>query len=419
MQNILIIHPTSTRVNYIKDIRDAGYEPIVFIQPSTLNLEKSDCGLFGDKLPKIYKIDDNYNKTLALAKKIKPKFILIGNDYSLELSLRLSQDLKLISTSYKNFKTMRNKFKQQEALEKAKVRFIKTKYVSTILEANKYYKTLKDKKVVVKPVSGADTVGVHICKNQKEFTNAISDVIVDKKSKALIQEYIDGEEYVVNSVSYNGVHKITSVWGYKKRLIPGYGPIYERLDFLSPDTKLSQKLIKYDFKVLDAMHITHGAMHNEIKVDKKGPVLIEANCRVAGGSMPAKFLDKIYGHHETDIVIKSYLHPKSFYKLPNQLPIIGHGIIKFLILPYNIKATKIKFPQVLSKLPSFFTCNAGINGSVPKGKEIYLNKTIDYSTSPGNIFMANKNLKQLNADYKKIVDLENNHLEKLFDYKRV
>jgi hypothetical protein len=51
-------------------------------------------------------------------------------------------------------------------------------------------------------------------------------------------------------------------------------------------------------------------MHNEIKLDKKGPVLIEANCRVGGGSMPAKYLDKILGHHETDIVVKSYLNPK-------------------------------------------------------------------------------------------------------------
>ena len=416
-KKILIIHPSSTRVNFIKDIRDAGYIPVVFVLPS--REEICDCGLFGDKLPTMYKIDKNYSKTLALAKKINPMFILPGNDYALELTLRLSKDLKLVATAYKNFQTMHNKFFQQEALKKSKIRYIHTKTVSTVSEANKYYKSLKNKKVVAKPVCGSSTVGVHICKNEKEFNIAINDIIAKRKLKAIIQEYIGGEEYVVNSVSYNGVHKITSVWSYVKRVIPGYGPIYERLDFLSPKSKLSQQLIKYDLKVLKALDITYGAMHNEIKLDKKGPVLIEANCRVSGGSMPAKYLDKILGHHETDIVVKSYLNPKWFYKLPNQIIPISHGVIKFLILQHDIKASKIKFPQVLSKLPSFFTCNAGINGEIKQGEVKYLKKTIDYETSPGNIFMVNKNLKQLNADYNKIVDMENNHLEKLFDYKEI
>ena len=416
-KKILIINPTSTRVNYIKDIRDAGYIPVVFVLPE--RKDTCNCGLFGDKLPTIYKLDNNYSKTLALAKKINPIFILTGNDYALELTLRLSKDLKLVATAYENFQTMHNKYLQQEALRKSRVRYIHTKTITTTSDAKKYYKTLKNKKVVAKPVCGSSTVGVHICKNEKEFNIAINDIIAKRKLKAIIQEYIGGEEYVVNSVSYNGIHKITSIWSYKKRVIPGYGPIYERLDFLSPKLKLSQKLIKYNLKVLKALHITYGAMHNEIKLDKKGPVLIEANCRVGGGSMPAKYLDKILGHHETDIVVKSYLNPKWFYKLPNEIIPIGHGIIKFLILKHDIKVSKIKFPQVFSKLPSFFTCNAGINGNVNQREVKYLKKTIDYETSPGNIFMVNKNLKQLNADYNKIVDMENNHLEKLFDYKEI
>ncbi len=107
-KKILIINPTSTRVNYIKDIRDAGYIPVVFVLPA--HKDTCNCGLFGDKLPTIYKLDNNYSKTLALAKKINPIFILTGNDYVLELTLRLSKDLKLVATAYENFQTMHNKY---------------------------------------------------------------------------------------------------------------------------------------------------------------------------------------------------------------------------------------------------------------------------------------------------------------------
>ncbi len=34
--------------------------------------------------------------------------------------------------------------------------------------------------------------------------------------EVLIQEYIDGTEYVVNTVSCNGKHMVTDIWVYSK-----------------------------------------------------------------------------------------------------------------------------------------------------------------------------------------------------------
>ena len=43
------------------------------------------------------------------------------------------------------------------------------------------------------------------------------------------------------------------------------------------------EMVSYAFRVLDAVGIRNGSVHLEIKAEARGPVLIEANCRLHGG----------------------------------------------------------------------------------------------------------------------------------------
>ncbi|CAN0568388.1 unnamed protein product, partial [Laminaria digitata] len=38
---------------------------------------------------------------------------------------------------------------------------------------------------------------------------------------ALVQEYLDGTEYVVDTVSRGGVHRLCAIWEYDKRSVNG------------------------------------------------------------------------------------------------------------------------------------------------------------------------------------------------------
>ena len=60
------------------------------------------------------------------------------------------------------------------------------------------------------------------------------------------------------------------------------------------------------------MGIQYGIVHGEYMVDEKGPVLIEVNCRPMGCSMPSEYLDLVFGQHETDTLLDSYLDEKGF-----------------------------------------------------------------------------------------------------------
>src|SRR6476620_2282584 len=71
----------------------------------------------------------------------------------------------------------------------------------------------------------------------------------------LVQEFLSGTEYVVDTVSRDGVHKVCAVWEYDKRPINGANFVYFGMKLIPSTSPLAQQLIAYDLQVLDALGI--------------------------------------------------------------------------------------------------------------------------------------------------------------------
>ena len=102
----------------------------------------------------------------------------------------------------------------------------------------------------------------------------------------LLQEFVGGDEYVVDTVSRDGEHKVAAIWRYDKRTLNGSSIVYYGMRLLHPEAEPHLRAtVRYVIGVLDALHIQHGATHTEVKVPsaERGAVLIEANCRLHGG----------------------------------------------------------------------------------------------------------------------------------------
>ena len=96
--------------------------------------------------------------------------------------------------------------------------------VEAFLQAHPDTKTF-----VVKPQTGAGSVGVTMCHSQDQVREAFAKIMAgehkahcgDKyrhyeQAGVLLQEYLDGDEYIVNSVVRDGVIKTTAMWKYDK-----------------------------------------------------------------------------------------------------------------------------------------------------------------------------------------------------------
>ena len=87
---------------------------------------------------------------------------------------------------------------------------------------------------------------------------------------AFTQEYLKGDEYVVDTVSRSGVHKCVAIWKYDKRLFNGSPVVYFGMRLMPVDSEpMLASAVQYIFGVLDALGIKNGAIHSELKIEER------------------------------------------------------------------------------------------------------------------------------------------------------
>ena len=131
------------------------------------------------------------------------------------------------------------------------------------------------------------------------------------QEEVLVQERIYGTEYIVNTLTSNGKHRLNTVLRYRKEKTEEGGYIYDYCEYITKLEAGHAEMVDYAFKVADAIHYQNGMIHGEYMIDDKGPVLIEVNCRPMGATQPAEFMDLITGQHETDSLLDTLLHPEA------------------------------------------------------------------------------------------------------------
>jgi biotin carboxylase len=131
---------------------------------------------------------------------------------------------------------------------------------------------LPTQQVVVKPLESAGSDDVYLCQSVDEVRQAFDTIngkvngLGSVNEGALVQEYLDGTEYVIDSVSRDGVHKVVAIWEYDKRSVNGANFVYFGMKLNAASGEKEQQLCDYALTVLDAMGVVHGPGHMEVKV---------------------------------------------------------------------------------------------------------------------------------------------------------
>ena len=412
---ILICNFASTGVNYLDDIRSRNYEPVILdvTYPGTeeekevwesINMSHTKLAQGVEVIP----YNPDYEKTLEEVRKINPVAIVAGSEFGVDVANKLAADLGLVGNPKEIIPAMVQKDKMQLALKNYGIRYIKGAIVDSIEEAEKFYASLGSEMAVVKRARGAGTEGVTLCDNHDEFVTAVTRELGlhptngDEKVNILVQERIQGTEYIVNTVSCGGRHKLTSVWKYNKIRMSNGTNAYERIESVDKIGVGYSRLITYAYDVLDAIGIQNGPVHAEYIVDDKGPVLIEVNCRPMGGAMGKDFVEKIYGHHETDVILDAYLYPEKFDReFHKPYRTYTKGVLKIFILPEDTPAETAPILPISKNLRSYYGC---IFERV--GRDRILKRTNGLETSGGYVFLLNDDEKALNEDMELLHTME-------------
>lgn len=353
--------------------------------------------------------DGNITKLINWLKPYKIEAIMAGTETAIFLTDKLSELLELPGNPSQTSIVRRNKYEMIKCIHKgglATARQFKSGDINEIIEWG-ISEMERELPLVVKPINSAGTDGVQFCYNQNELTHAIKNIL-GKKNKlgylneeVLVQSFLEGEEYVVNTVSCSSKHNLTDVRRCYKKQVPGAGYISGCEEFIPPYDPIAQELKSYAFKALDLLNINYGPGHFEIMYTKEGPKIIEMGARVQGGINPAANAICL-GYQQIDKALDAYLDPthfNSYYK--NDYTLHNFGLWAFLISEMTGKINSIPFVEKVKSLPSFFSIQMNVNPGD------YLKKTIDYYSSPGHVHLINKNNELLLEDMIQLRKFEN------------
>jgi len=425
-KRIVICEYISTGHNLVYDALSRGYEPVLL--DCSYVAEEADAEDFRaareavfSRLPKgLIRIAENpdYSAVLEQVRALDPILVIAGSEFGVPYATRLASDLGLPGNPADCLKAMTEKDAMHQALKDAGVRYIRGQVITTVEEAKVYYQELGTENVVVKRVRGAGTQGVYLCKGMDEMVAAIEKEMelsshVENNGEAvalLIQERIMGTEYIVNTCSCQGKHRMVSMWKYDKVKMANGTNAYNYAQTVNHLDIGHSRLVNYAFDVLDAIGIQYGPVHGEYMIDEKGPVLIEVNCRPMGAGMSRKFMEKIFGHHETDCALDSYLDPEKFEQDMNRpYRPLRKGAMKFFILPKDIAAESTPIVPISRRLKSFYK---GLFDRV--GRELLITQTKNLETTGGMIYMIHEDEQVVMDECELLHTIEMQYLDILF-----
>ncbi|MDT0269463.1 ATP-grasp domain-containing protein [Streptomyces sp. DSM 44915] len=147
--------------------------------------------------------------------------------------------------------------------------------------------------VIVKPATGAASHHVRLVRDEAELHTLAPVLDSDRRDlfggrvdQWLVEEYVGGQEFAVNTFTVDGRHTVLDTWEYRLPSAGDYDNPY--WDFVQVDGRSPARaeVERFALAVLDAFGVRLGPCHVEVKLDASGPVLIEIGARLPGAGIP-------------------------------------------------------------------------------------------------------------------------------------
>ena len=170
--------------------------------------------------------------------------------------------------------------------------------------------------VIIKPVDRSGSRGINKVYSSENLSNAVGLAIEESLSnKAIIEEFIEGEEVSVESISWKGEHYILAI---TDKVTTGE-PHFVELEHHQPTTKSIQiinSIKELTICSLNSLGIEYGASHTEIKIDENGRVfVIEVGARMGGDFIGSHLVQLSTGYNFIKGVIEVALNKFSLPKI--------------------------------------------------------------------------------------------------------
>lgn len=294
----LLIDPFSSGIHYHHILQEADVAYHVVRTQRALESGLSD----GEAVPRLvvdHASEDQLGGLVSFCRNYGVNAIITGAESGVPLAEALKVELGLASTTFTDQgRRFWDKTLLYAAVSEGEVRVPERVGVFTTADvASSYHRRVLEAAIlpaVVKPDVGAGSVGVRIVQTPEQGIEAIESIVAapgffgGEPPAAVVQEFVRGREYVIDTVSHAGHHRVVAVCTYDKHPSSSGTMVYDRLRWLEWDTPETTALTEYAISVLNALDHREGSVHMEVIIDDRGPCLIDLGARPHGAGHPLK-----------------------------------------------------------------------------------------------------------------------------------
>jgi biotin carboxylase len=261
-------------------------EPLAkFVKKSTWYPEDFDAVHFHD---------GDMERTRAIVAGYDPVAVVPGNERGVELAAELvEQMMPELANVPGSAVAHRHKGAMAAALERAGVPGPRTICTDDPEAVRRWIAEagLTGQPLVLKPPHSAGTDNVHLIRPAEDWRPYFDHVLGQvngfelRNDTVVMQEFLEGPEYIVDLYSAGGRHGLVDTCRYAKHDRGARIGIYDYADFLPPEHPDVLTLGDYTVRAAEAVGIRNGSTHAEVIATAQGPRLVELAARYSGSCM--------------------------------------------------------------------------------------------------------------------------------------
>ncbi|MEV4338299.1 ATP-grasp domain-containing protein [Streptomyces sp. NPDC049590] len=401
----VIVDPYSSGALFADALRERGV-PVAAVVSSPRPPEAYASSYRPQDFPDVIVHDGDLDEVVERVRALDPRCVLAGCESGVELAERLSpRVLPGLSNVPALAEARRDKSRMADAVRAAGLPVIPQLCTADAEEAAGWLERegLTGADLVIKPPKSASTDGVikvpggagwrAVFERQIGRVNQFGEV----DDRLIVQKFVTGTEYVVDTFSHDGKHSLVDVCAYGKVDNGPHMAVYDTMRWLPPDDPAVPALAEYVFGVLDAVGIRFGSAHVEVMGTADGPLLIELGARPHGGGQP-RFNRNATGDSQIDRTVRWLTGGE----LPQSYELLTQQMCVFHMARRSGTVSGTAVLDEIRTLPShhFSVQNLSDGDRVPVTKDLV--DSLDF----GFVILAHPDPEQIERDYRAVRALE-------------
>ncbi|KAA2267047.1 ATP-grasp domain-containing protein [Solihabitans fulvus] len=402
----VIVDPYSSGALFAPAFRAAGV-PVVAVLSGPEPPEVYASSYVPEDFPEIITFAGDHDAVLRRLAELAPRCVLAGCESGVELADALApRVVPAVANVPALAAARRHKGEMAAAVAAAGLPVIPQVCTADPAEVTVWIERsgLLGRDLVVKPPKSASTDGVTKVAGGRGWREVFDAFIgVPNRlglvnDRLVVQQFVTGTEYVVDTVSHDGVHTVVDVCRYNKIDNGEYMAVYDSMEWIEPADPVLDELLPYARGVLDAVGLRFGPAHVEVMLTDEGPRLIEIGARAHGGGQP-RFCRVATGDSQIDRTVRYFAGEQD---VPDHYRLLCHLLVVFHIAR---ESGVLRNAEVLDGVERLASHHFSIR-NVRSGALVERTRDLFGSLDLGFAVLAHESNDQLWADYRLLRALE-------------